>query len=80
MTWIETVPFDKAGEQLKKAREAQRGLFPPEYGRAVLPPEIEGAGIVSTHTLFPDVLHHAFATFGSLMSADLPLTSAVSTR
>jgi hypothetical protein len=29
--------------------------------------------IVTTHTLIPDALHHAFATFGALMSPDLPL-------
>jgi hypothetical protein len=30
-------------------------------------------GIVASHTLIPDALYHAFATFGSLMSPDLPL-------
>ena len=29
---------------------------------------------MATHTLIPDALHHAFATFGALMSPDLPLT------
>jgi alkylhydroperoxidase family enzyme len=30
-------------------------------------------GIVASHSLIPDALYHAFATFGSLMSPDLPL-------
>jgi len=29
---------------------------------------------VAAHSLIPDALHHAFATFGALMSPDLPLT------
>ncbi len=30
-------------------------------------------GIVASHTLIPQALYHAFATFGALMSPDLPL-------
>jgi len=30
-------------------------------------------GIVGSHSLFPDVMYHAFSTFGALMSPDLPL-------
>ena len=29
---------------------------------------------MASHSLIPDALHHAFATFGVLMSPDLPLT------
>jgi len=32
------------------------------------------AGIDASHSLIPDALYHAFATFGSLMSAELPLS------
>jgi len=31
---------------------------------------------VATHTLIPDALFHAFATFGILLSPDLPLSRA----
>ena len=34
----------------------------------------ESDSIVASHSLIPDALFHAFATFGVLMSADLPLT------
>jgi hypothetical protein len=34
----------------------------------------EPAGIVAAHTLIPDALFHAFATFGVLMAPDLPLS------
>ena len=36
--------------------------------------EGEASGIVASHSLIPAALHHAFATFGALMSPDLPLS------
>ena len=72
MTWIRTIPFTQADEKLKTALEAQQKLYPKEYIRD--PSDDGSASIVATHTLIPDALHHAFATFGALMSPDLPLT------
>lgn len=71
MAWIKTIPFDQADEALRRALEAQHALYPKEYDRA---PDDISESIVSTHTLIPEALHHAFATFGVLMSPDLPLT------
>jgi hypothetical protein len=72
MTWIKTIPFTQADAALRQALEAQHKLYPKEYDRD---PGDDGAtSIVATHTLIPDALHHAFATFGALMSPDLPLT------
>jgi hypothetical protein len=77
MTWIKTVPFDEADERLRRAMEAQRELYPIEYAEPVHPtPDGESSGIVASHSLIPDALFHAFATFGSLMSPELPLTRA----
>jgi hypothetical protein len=77
MAWIKTIPFDEADEKLRRAMEAQRELYPPEYADPVHPaPEGESSGIVASHSLIPDALYHAFATFGVLMSAELPLTRA----
>ena len=73
MTWIKTVTVDES-EEVRKAVEAQRNLYPIEYATPVHPtPDGETAGIVASHSLIPDALFHAFATFGSLMSPDLPL-------
>jgi alkylhydroperoxidase family enzyme len=73
MTWIKTVTVDESDE-VRKAVEAQRELYPIEYATPVHPtPDGETAGIVASHSLIPDALFHAFATFGSLMSPDLPL-------
>ena len=75
MTWIKTVPLDEADERLRHAMEAQRELYPIEYATPVHPtPDGESSGIVASHSLIPEALYHAFATFGALMSPDLPLT------
>jgi len=74
MTWIKTVPLSEASEPLLKALEAQRGLYPKEYASPVFAAADGVADIVGSHTLIPDALYHAFATFGVLMSPDLALT------
>jgi len=73
MAWIKTIPFAEADEPLRRALEGQHALYPKEYERR---PSDESESIVSTHTLIPDALYHAFATFGVLMSPSLPLTRA----
>ena len=74
MTWIKTIPPEEADDALREARDAQRALYPPEYGQPVLPADIEDGGIVATHSLIPEALHHAFSAFGGLLSPDLPLS------
>ena len=72
MTWIRTTPLDENAAAVARAREMQRALYPAMYGDAG-PAELHGESIVATHSLIPDALHHAFATFGALMSPELPL-------
>jgi len=74
MTWIRTVPLESADEKLRIALEAQEKLYPTEYATPVHPDDSGGASIVASHTLIPEALHHAFATFGALMSPELPLS------
>jgi alkylhydroperoxidase family enzyme len=75
MTWIRTIPLPEADEKLRWAIESQRALYPKEYADPVHPtPDGSTSGIVASHSLIPDALYHAFATFGALMSAELPLT------
>jgi len=76
MTWIRTVSLAEADEQLRKAMEGQKLLYPKEYAEPVHPDASGASSIVGSHTLIPDALYHAFATFGSLMSPDLPLSRA----
>ena len=73
MTWIKTLSAEES-EDVRKASEAQRELYPIEYATPVHPTaDGQSAGIVASHSLIPKALYHAFATFGSLMSPDLPL-------
>ena len=75
MTWIETVPHTDAGEAMRRAIEMQRQLYPAEYATPVHPTsDGKTSGIVASHSLIPDALYHAFATFGALMSPELPLS------
>jgi hypothetical protein len=72
MTWISTTPPAGSEAAVARAREMQRALYPAMYGEGG-PPELLGESIVATHSLIPDALYHAFATFGSLMAPELPL-------
>ena len=75
MTWIRTVPIKEADEALRKAMESQKALYPIEYATPVHKTgEGEPAPIVASHSLIPQALYHAFATFGVLTSPDLPLS------
>lgn len=73
MTWIKTVSSTE-DERVRHAVEAQKELYPIEYATPVHPTaDGDTAGIVASHSLIPDALYHAFATFGALLSPDLPL-------
>jgi hypothetical protein len=74
MTWIKTIPMSEADEKLRQAIEGQKALYPKEYAEPVHPDASGTASIVGSHTLIPDALYHSFATFGALMSPDLPLS------
>ena len=72
MTWIKTIRMVEATEELRRAIEGQKELYPIEYATPVHPGD--GASqIVASHSLIPQALYHGFATFGVLMSPELPL-------
>ena len=73
MAWIKTIPLNEGNDQLREAIEGQKGLYPVEYATPVHPTGDGTSGIVASHSLIPEALKHAFSTFGSLMSPDLPL-------
>jgi len=74
MTWIRTIPLSEASDALRRAIDTQRALYPREYDDPVHPTGDGTSDIVSSHSLIPEALHHAFSTFGALMSPKLPLT------
>ena len=73
MTWIKTVPTAEASDELRRAIEAQKALYPVEYATPVHPTD-GTSHIVASHSLIPQALYHAFAAFGAMMSPDLPLS------
>lgn len=74
MTWIKTVSVSE-DEKLRRAVEGQRDLYPAEYAIPIHPTQDgQTSEIVASHSLIPEALYHSFATFGALMSPDLPLT------
>ena len=73
MTWIRTIPESAAGASLKAAIDGQRALYPTEYDASAFVDPAPGDSIVEAHSLIPEALFHAFATFGVLMAPDLPL-------
>jgi hypothetical protein len=73
MTWIRTVALEEGEEELRRAVEAQRGLYPSEYAVPIHPSGDGTSEIVASHSLIPEALRHAFSTFGVLMSHELPL-------
>jgi alkylhydroperoxidase family enzyme len=65
----------EADEKLHQAIAAEQAFYPKEYATPVHPaPDGGSSSIVASHTLIPEALYHAFATFGALMSPDLPLS------
>ena len=74
MTWIRTVPLSEIEEASRRLIEEQRKLYPVEYATPVFRTKDGPSAIVASHKLIPKALFHAFATFGELMSPDLPLS------
>jgi hypothetical protein len=73
MTWIQTSDPNADGGALNDAHRKQRALYPKEYAIPTAPANSGADGIVASHSLFPETLYHAFATYGTLLSPDLPL-------
>jgi len=73
MPWIRTLSLDDADDKVLEAMAQQRALYLREYAQPVQELDQGLPGIVASHTLIPEALYHAFATFGALMSPELPL-------
>jgi len=79
MTWIKTIKPHEADEKSRQVMLRYKQLYPVEYRNEVeiLKPiagREQGGSISDSHSLLPDTLYHAFATLGTLLSPDLPLT------
>src|SRR5687767_9182730 len=79
MTWIKTLPPTAENPKLLEVLEAQAALYPGEYHPSRrherrMPELVANDSIVLSHSLIPEALRHAFATFGALMAPELPLS------
>ena len=72
MTWIKTVS-PAASEELRRAIEGQKALYPIEYATPVHPND-DTSQIVASHSLIPEALYHSFAAYGAMMSPELPIS------
>ncbi len=66
MPWNRTLSLDDADDKVLEAMAQQRTLYPREYAQPVQELDRGLPGIVASHTLIPEALYHAFATFGAL--------------
>jgi hypothetical protein len=73
MAWIKTIPFEEADENLRKMLAELRASYPSEYAEPAPKASPSGESIISSHTLIPRAMFHAFAEFSALMAEDLPL-------
>ena len=73
MAWIKTIDPSVAPSPVNDAHVKQRSLYPPEYAVPTAPGKGGPAGIVASHSLLPETLYHAFATYGTLLDPNLPL-------
>jgi hypothetical protein len=54
MAWIRTIPLEEANENLRKALEEQKLLYPKEYATPVHPSPGGGSSeIVASHSFIP---------------------------
>jgi len=77
MTWIKTIPYDKAGPDLRAIYEQLGALYPPEYGEsnpALVRPDGTSDSIIAVHSLIPEAMRQMFSGFAVLLRPDLPLT------
>ena len=74
MTWIKTTDPMTADGPVKDAFLGYMKLYPKEYAKPSQPGIPAEGRIGASHSLLPDVLYHAFATFGAAMDPSLPLS------
>jgi hypothetical protein len=77
MTWIKTIPYAAADEDLRRVYESVRALYPREYGdpvRALVRPDGTSDSIVEVHSLIPEAMRHMMSSLAMLLKPELPLT------
>ena len=78
MTWIKTLS-PAADAAVREVLQQLAVLYPKEYDPSrrherILPAAVKNDSIMTSHSLIPQAMYHAFATYGSLMDLTLPLS------
>lgn len=77
MTWIKTVPYDRADDDLRRAYDATRALYPGEYAPPVpslFKPDGTTDSIVAAHSLIPEAMRHMMSGLAVALQPHLPLS------
>jgi hypothetical protein len=77
MTWIKTIPYEEASDELKRIYEAFRSLYPREYAdsvQAVTRPDGSSDSIATAHSIIPEAMRHMMSGLAVLLQPNLPLT------
>ena len=78
MTWIKT-QSPAESRAVSEVLEKLQTLYPKEYEasrrhKRLLPDLVKNDSIMLSHSLIPQAMYHAFATYGAAMDPSLPLT------
>jgi hypothetical protein len=77
MTWIKTVPYEQADDELRRVYESIRALYPVEYATPV-PSLVRSDGtadsIVAAHSLIPEAMRHMMSGLAVVLRPELGLT------
>lgn len=74
MTWIRTFDPTSGTGPVRDAFLAYAKLYPKEYSTPSQPAIPPNGGIGASHSNIPNLMYHAFATFGAAMDPSLPLS------
>lgn len=77
MTWIKTIPYEEASEELKRVYESVRALYPQEYAdpvQSLTRPDGGSDSVVTAHSIIPEAMRHMMSGLGALLQPNLPLT------
>jgi hypothetical protein len=77
MTWIKTVPPERAEAHLRQCYDEVYSHYPREYvepAPAIIKSDGSADSIVQAHSLIPEAMKHAMCAFGVLLNAELPLS------
>ncbi len=77
MTWIKTIPPEKADDELRRIYESVRGLYPGEYRDPVASLVRSDGGsdsIMEAHSIIPEAMRHMMSGLAVLLQPNLRLT------